>query len=108
PLKIDGVTFPEGQGAFRLLGVPANLSLQPITLARGATFKFGARFDAQKLGLTRALIDVHSNDPMQPTLRLSVTGTGIAKIPTAKWGQDYVSLTTPDQENSAPLRTKSN
>ena len=108
PLIINGIGFPEGQGPFRLLGVPANLALQPITLARGQGFVFGARFSPEKLGLIRGLIEVKTNDPLHGLLRLSLVGTGLAAIAKADWGKDYVGLTTADLEGSTPLRTRSN
>jgi hypothetical protein len=107
PLQITGVVLPEGNGAFRLLGVPANLATQPIVLARGESFTFGARFDPDHVGLARAKIDVQTNDPANPTLHLGVTGTGLDTVVKGKWGNDYVSLDTPDLAGSAALRARS-
>ncbi len=60
-----------------------------------------------RLGLARALIELQTNDPTQPIMRLSVGGTGVEQTPKADWGNDYIALATPDQPGSTPLRVRS-
>lgn len=107
PLRLSNFRLPEGDGAFRLLGIPSDTATQPVVLARGESFTFGARFDGVRLGLARALIEVTTNDPTQPKLRLSVSGTGVELTPKGAWGKDYIALATPDQPGSTPLRVRS-
>ena len=44
------------------------------------------------------VVEVVTNDPTQPVLRLGAVGTGLAALPTVSWGQDYVGIqvTTPN------------
>ncbi len=42
PLHVSHIRLPEGDGAFRLLDVPNNTDTQPVVLARGESFTFGA------------------------------------------------------------------
>jgi hypothetical protein len=89
PLQITSVVLPEGDGAFRLIGVPAELATHPLALAHGGSFTFGARFEPDHVGLARALIQVQTNDPAHPTLRLAVTGTGLDAVVKGKDGSKF-------------------
>lgn len=106
PLLVRGVRLVDGSSSFKLLDVPSDLAANPISLAHGATFLFGVRFDPARLGLDRAAFEITTNDVAHPTLRFTVSGTGISPIPRAIWGNDYVSLVTPDNGGS-PLRVRS-
>ncbi|MCG2592459.1 Ig-like domain-containing protein, partial [Ramlibacter sp. XY19] len=107
PLVISGITMTEGSGAFGLLGVPADLATTPITLARGESFSFGGTFAADQLGLLRGLVNVVTNDPAQPNLRLSLVGTGTTSLPTVQWGNDYFAINNPDLPSVPALRATS-
>jgi hypothetical protein len=108
PLVISDVRLVEGSGVFTLLGLPANLATNPISLPFGQSVTFGVSFRPDRLGLERALIDVVSNDPVRPTRRLSAVGTGLDTTPTPVWGHDYVAVETPNLPGAPVLRTVSN
>jgi hypothetical protein len=106
PLTIRGITLPEGQGAFSLLGVPGDLATNPKVLALGESFTFGARFDADKPGLSRALVAVATNDPTQPTLRFYLSATGVDPTVSAGLAGDSIAIDTPNITNSATVHTR--
>ncbi len=97
-LQVTGITLVEGAAEFTLLGVPANLGTTPASLGLGESLSFGISFSPSRLGLQRAVIEVATNDPLRPVLRLGAMGTGVAALPTASWGRDYVGMqvTTPN------------
>ena len=106
-LVISGIDLGEGTGSFQLIGVPANLGSTPITLTTGQSMSFGASFTPDRLGLQRALINVATNDPTQPNLRLSLVGTGVATLPTVQWGNDFIAVENPELPAIPALRTTS-
>ncbi len=106
PLLIRGIRLVDGGGRFKLLDVPSDLATNPISLTHDAIFSFGVRFDPARLGLDRAAFEITTNDAAHPTLRLTVSGTGMGPVPQAIWGNDYVSLVTPDS-GGLPLRVRS-
>ena len=107
PLSISEIRLVEGNAEYKLLGVPGDLKGNPLSLSTNGSFSFGIQFAPSALGLQRAVIEVLTNDPAQPILRLGATGTGIAKIPTATWGNDYVGIQVSDPFNPPPLNTVS-
>jgi uncharacterized protein YjiK len=98
PLSITEIRLVEGGAEFALLGVPLDLKSSPASIGLGDSFSFGLSYAASALGLQRAVVEVVTNDPTQPVLRLGAVGTGISALPTAAWGQDYVGIqvTTPN------------
>jgi hypothetical protein len=107
PLTISNIQFESGNASFALLGIPANLATNPITLATGQTFMFGVQYTASKVGLERAKIDISTNDPNHPIKTLGVDGTGLGSVVYPHWGDDYVAIAFPDQQGSPALRTVS-
>jgi hypothetical protein len=96
PLVIHGFQMIEGQGPFKLLGVPSNLAVSPITLNFGETFTLGVEFDPDRVGLQRAVIQIDSNDPRDAIeLRFGTVGTGLSETVAPMWGRDYVGFDTP-------------
>ena len=106
-LHINKVELVEGETAFSLLGVPTNLASQPIVLPLGSAFQLGVRFDPEQLGLRRGLIEVTTNDPVQPIIRFSVVGTGIQQISNPQLENDSVAIDLPDLNGAPALRGKS-
>ncbi|MEO8428335.1 MAG: choice-of-anchor D domain-containing protein, partial [Verrucomicrobiota bacterium] len=106
-LRITAISFVQGAGAFTLRGVPANLASQPIQLAHGQSFTFGGSFQADQPGLRRALIEITTNDPQTPVVRVSFVGTGLNSPVQADWGDDFVAIESPDFPGTPPLRAKS-
>ncbi|MCC6717083.1 MAG: choice-of-anchor D domain-containing protein, partial [Acetobacteraceae bacterium] len=107
PLEISSIGLIEGAAEFTLLGVPADLATTPVSLALGQSMSFGIQFNPSQLGLQRAVIEVATNDPSQGVLRLGAVGTGVTKIPTASWGNDYVGIQVSDPFNPPPLNAVS-
>jgi hypothetical protein len=106
-LQITAVRLVSGQGRFTLSQLP-DFSAGPVTLAFGDTFTFGATFDAAGVGLDRAIIEIDTNDPTQPVVRLSAVGTGLDSIAYPKWGSDFVTVETTLGGDPLVLRTRSN
>src|SRR5262249_49853492 len=44
PLNISSISIQTNGASFSLIGVPADLATNPITLARGESFSFGVRY----------------------------------------------------------------
>jgi hypothetical protein len=105
PLRIIDVRIVEGNGRFRLLGFPTDTQNQPIELALGESISFGIEFDPDVVGLHRSLIDIVTNDPENPILRMSAVGTGLPSVVYPDWGNDFVALDTRDLPGSVTLRT---
>ncbi len=108
PLSISGIELGVGENAFSLTGVPANLGANPITLAFGESFTFGANFDPTKVGLDSAAIQINTNDPTKPVFVTNVVGTGLAPVIYPEWGRDYIVIQTPNLPGGADIRAKSN
>jgi len=106
-LAITDIRLVEGQAEFTLLGVPADLAGNPVSLGLDETMSFGILFSPSHLGLQRAVIEVVTNDPANPILRLGAVGTGITELPTAAWGNDYVSVKVIDPFNPPALHAQS-
>ncbi len=104
PLVIADIALVEGIGPFSLLGLPADMNTNPINLALGESFIFGVGFDPNRLGIERALIQVVTNDPDRPNLRISAVGTGLDQTVYPHWGNDYIAIETPDLPGSVVLR----
>ena len=108
PLSITGIALAATAGAdqFALLGLPAGLSPgNPLVLAPGASFTFGASFDPKRIGLQAAVVEVNSNDPGRPVFAETIVGTGLADSGSARhWGDDFVSLQI---GTDAPVRFRS-
>ncbi len=104
PLTISAIREAEGAGRFRLLGLPPDLDTVPITLAPQAAFTFGVAFDPVQAGLDRALIEIVTDDPLQPLQRISAVGTGLPEIVYPEWGNDHVAV----EVAGNTLRTVSN
>jgi hypothetical protein len=107
PLEISSLILAEGGDAFSLIGVPADLANNPILLNFGESFSFGAAFDPNQLGLLRASIDIGSNDPNQPVIRVGAVGTGVEPLPYPAWGNDFIAIETPEFPASPVLYTVS-
>ena len=103
PLMISGITIGEGSTSFSLAGVPKDLGSNPISLATGESFAFRVSFHPDREGLLRALIDIATNDPAHPTIRISAVGTGLGEIIYPEWGSDFVAVQT-DTPGAVPLR----
>jgi hypothetical protein len=106
-LEINSISLTAGADTFSLLGVPADLANNPVMLDLGESFTFGAAFDPNRLGLLRATIDIATNDPDQPLVRVGAVGTGIDPLPYPHWGNDFVAIETPDVPASPVLRVTS-
>jgi len=106
-LLISAIRLADGDTDFQLIGVPIDLASTPVSLAYGEGFSFGASFDPSTLGLRRSVIEVVTNDPTQPILRLGVLGTGVKDTPRSQWGNDYVAIEFPTLANATTLRTRS-
>ncbi|HVX11566.1 MAG TPA: DUF4214 domain-containing protein [Pirellulales bacterium] len=107
PLTISNIQFESGDASFALIGIPANLATNPITLTTGQTFAFGVQYTASKVGLERAKIDISTNDPSHPITTFGVDGTGLGSVVYPHWGNDYIAIEFPDQQGSPALRTVS-
>ena len=106
PLTISGLTFVYGGNAFSVNGVPANLAAHPITIAPGGSYDLSVTYSPSTANLERARIALTTNDPSNPTLNVNVVGTGMYYDSVGNWGNDYVTVTFPEQ-NNAVLRTVS-
>jgi Bacterial Ig-like domain/FG-GAP-like repeat/PAP2 superfamily/LVIVD repeat len=108
PLEITDIRVVDGSDAFTLIGIPSDLSTNPIRIERGNSFEVPAvRFVANRSGLVRGAIELTTNDPKAGKIRIGVVGTGVAATIYPEWGQDYIAVETPDLKNSPVLRTKS-
>jgi uncharacterized protein YjiK len=106
-LVISKLSFAEGDAAFDLLGLPADLAANPIRLAYGESFSFGASFTADSAGLARGLIRMQSNDASAPAIIGSVVGTGLSTVVYPQWGDDYISIETNSADGSNVLTAQS-
>src|SRR5262249_22015983 len=106
PLVINSVRLASGQSAFTLIGLP-DFGTGPVMLAFGESLTFGARFDPVSLGLDRAVIEVVTNDPSQPNLKLTAVGTGLDSVVYPQWGDDYFAVSTTINGNPIDSRVKS-
>ena len=106
-LVITDLSLAEGDAAFDLLGIPADLASNPIRLAYGESFSFGAAFRPDSTGLTRGLIQMQSNDAGAPTVIGSLVGTGLDRIVYPQWGDDYISIETNGADGTNTLRAGS-
>ena len=100
PLVISAINH----GSLTVVGVPTDLATTPVELALGESFVFGVGPNVAELGLNFALITVETNDPSNPLLRMGVTGTGLAELPVAEWGGDFVAIETPNILGAVVLR----
>jgi hypothetical protein len=107
PLLVSSIRLTKGATDFELLGVPADLAVQPIILARGGSFSFGASFLPSQAGLRQDAIEIVTNDPTKPTLTASVVGTGLRNVVYPEWGNDYVAVEFPNQPETTTLRQRS-
>ncbi|MDJ0660865.1 MAG: Ig-like domain-containing protein [Crocosphaera sp.] len=108
PLIISDIRLVEGNDTFTLTNIPTDLDTNPITLEFGESFTFGdLSFNPNTLGLDRAVIEVTTNDPNNPIVRLGAVGTGLPNIVYPEWGNDYIAIETPNLPNSTILRTVS-
>ena len=107
PLSITEIRLVEGGAEFALLGVPGDLKSNPASVGLGGSFSFGLSYAASALGLQRAVVEVVTNDPTQPVLRLGAVGTGMSALPTAAWGQDYVGMQVTTANNPPALHAVS-
>jgi hypothetical protein len=98
PLTVTGITVSGGEGQFTVTGLPAGLGPgNPLVLAAGESFTFGAAFDAERIGLQRARIEIASSDPDGPVRSQTVTGTGLADSGSAlDYGHDFVAVQAGD------------
>ena len=96
PLVVSAVRLVEGVGRFTLTGLPSDLGTNPISLAFGESFTFGATFDPDRVGLDRAVVEVVTNDPSHPVHRFTVVGTGLDAVVYPEWGNDFQAIDTPD------------
>ncbi|HND54137.1 MAG TPA: Ig-like domain-containing protein, partial [Pirellulaceae bacterium] len=106
PLVISSIALVDGGANFSLTGIPADLATHPISLATGESFSLGATFTAGGVGLRRAVIEVATNDPTQPSLRLGAVATGLDGVVYPAWGEDFVAIEMPDRGGQV-LRAKS-
>ena len=108
PLSITGIGLAAAAGSdqFAILGLPAGLGVaNPLVLAPGASFTFGASFDPNRIGLQSAVIKINTNDPGRPVFAQTIVGTGLADSGSAlHWGDDFVSLQI---GTDAPVRFRS-
>ena len=52
-------------------------------------------------------ISITTNDPHQPLLKSGVVGTGLARLPTAEWGNDFVAVTSTTARGPNSIRQRS-
>jgi hypothetical protein len=91
PLVISAIKVDDTND-FDLTGLPADLASNPISLAYGQSFSFGAVFHPKTGGLLPGFIDIITNDPTQPDIRVDAVGTGLDPANKVQWGNDYVAL----------------
>jgi FtsP/CotA-like multicopper oxidase with cupredoxin domain len=94
PLAISSIALTGANaGQFAL---PASAAPCGATLNAGATCSIGASFSPTALGAQSATITLASNDPTNPVMNLSLTGTGTASAtlaisaPAITYGQDGI------------------
>jgi membrane-associated phospholipid phosphatase/sugar lactone lactonase YvrE len=104
PLTITGVSFVYGGTSFSVNGLPANLTTNPITIAPNASYSLSVTYTASGQGLERGLIELTTNDPLNPTIKVGVVGTGVFSDSVGKWGNDYVAIAFPQLGADATLR----
>ncbi len=112
PLTIMEIRVAAGQGfgEYNVDPLPA-----PVVLAPGESYRVGYSFRASKIGLRPGAIEVLSNDPRTPLVRLPVVATGVITnddfftYEGADLGNDYVVVGDMlSFENNLPdLRTRS-
>ena len=97
-LTITAVTVSGDESQFAPVGLPAGLGpANPLVLGPGESFSFGAAFDAERIGLQRARIEIASSDPDRPVLSQTVSGTGLADSGSAlEFGHDFVAVQAED------------
>ena len=100
PLLISGVEA----GGLGLIGVPADISTSPISLALGESFVFGVDSFPSEPGLNFKPIALTTNDSVNPILHLGVLGTGLESSPVGDWGNDFIAIETPNLPGSTILR----
>ncbi len=59
------------------------------------------------MGLDRAIVEVLTNDPDNPTFRFSLVGTGLDEVVYPEWRNDFAAIEFPELPNSSVLRTVS-
>jgi hypothetical protein len=91
PLVISAINISDTND-FSLTGLPGNLSSNPISLAYRQTFSFGTIFHPKNGGLLPGFINIVTNDPAHPTIRVDAVGTGLDPANNVHWGNDYVAI----------------
>lgn len=105
-LSISDIKLVEGNDTFTLSNVPAGNDTNPINLEFGESFTFGDLiFDPNKEGLDRAVVEITTNDPENPVLRINAVGTGLPEVIYPEWGNDFIAIETPNLPNAPVLRT---
>src|SRR5262249_11493909 len=102
------IRVAQGGTSYQLTGIPDDLATNPIVLQTGETFSFGVRFTPDKIGLERAVIEVTTNDPQHPVLRVGATGTGLDQLMFPHWAQYFVAIEMPNRAGFTPVRALSN
>lgn len=68
----------------------------PLTLQPGEVTTFNLEFGPQLLGLQRAVLEIHSDDPNTPVSRHPIVGTGLSPAGKgAEYGFDFVAIEFP-------------
>lgn len=104
PLVISNIRLVEGSDTFTLL----DATTTPISLNFGESFSFGdLRFNPNQVGLDRAVIEVVTNDPTNPIIRLGAVGTGLDTVVYPEWGKDFIAIELPNLPSAPILRLTS-
>jgi hypothetical protein len=104
PLTITDVSFVYGGTSFSVNGLPADLADNPITIAPNASYSLSVTYAASTTGLERGLIQLTTNDPLNPTIRVGVVGTGAFSDSVGNWGNNYVAIAFPRLGDIATIR----
>ena len=105
-LVLNGLAQIEGSGAFSVVGLPSDLSSNPVALAPGESLSIGYRFKPSTQGLERGIFELTTNDTSHPVLRLTLSGTGLKDGVVVDRGNDYIVLNE-TSANGSVLRTVS-
>ena len=92
---INAPSFPAAASAFTIL----NAASEPTALnVIGSSFTFQLQYNASIVGLQTAVLQIKSNDPVNPTLAIYLHGIGTAGL----YGSDEPSLVQVLQANGIP------
>lgn len=107
PLLVTGIRLVDGQQSFKVNGLPPDLSQQPITIAPGDSHNLSVTYTASNPWLERGTIEIDTNDPINPSMRVGVVGTGALPNSVGRWGNNNVVIEFPDLGDARTMRVKS-